>query len=84
MICATLKDAKAKLNKLVERAISGEDVILMRGSKHVAAIVRITEDDIELSTRLSDAQAARLWERIDAEAAAGTVRELECAEDILK
>ena len=84
MICATLKDAKAKLNKLVERAVSGEDVILMRGSKHVAAIVRITEDDIELSTRLSDTQAARLWERIDAEIAGGAVREIECAEDILK
>jgi len=84
MICTTLKEAKAKLNKLVERAVSGEDVVLMKGSKHVAAIVPITEDDIELSTGLSDAQAARLWERIDAELADGTVKELENAEDILK
>jgi len=83
MICATLKDAKAKLNKLVEQASRGEDVILMRGSKHVAAIVPITDDDIELSARLSDSQAARLWERIDSEIRGGVVRELDRPEDVL-
>ena len=84
MICATLKDAKARLNKLVEQAVSGEDVILMRGSKHVAAIVRITEDDIELSPRLSDGQASNLWERIDAEIADGVAVHIEAPEDLLK
>jgi prevent-host-death family protein len=83
MICATLKDAKARLNKLVERASAGEDVVLMKGSKHVAAIVSISEDDIEISTRISDAQALRLWERIDAEIAHGRAREVERPEEIL-
>lgn len=69
MICATLKDAKATLNKLVEYATAGEDVILMKGSRHVAAIVSISEADLELSSRLSDAKAAALWQRIDEEIA---------------
>jgi prevent-host-death family protein len=83
MVCATLKDAKAKLNRLVEYAMAGEDVILMKGSKHVAAIVSISDDDIELSTRLSDAQAAKLWERIAAEIAEGRAKEVERPEEIL-
>jgi len=69
MICATLKDAKATLNKLVEYATAGEDVILMKGSRHVAAIVSISDADLELSSRLSDAKAAALWHRIDEEIA---------------
>lgn len=83
MICATLKDAKARLNKLVERATAGEDVVLMKGSRHVAAIVAISERDLELSTRLSDTQAARLWERIDAEIAQGSARVVKGPEDIV-
>jgi prevent-host-death family protein len=74
MICATLKEAKAKLNGLVERACRGEDVILMRGSKHVAAIVPITEDDLEIRATLTDAKAVSLWERIAREKASGKTR----------
>ena len=73
MICATLKEAKAKLNKLVEQAAAGEDIVLMRGSKHVAAIVPIGEEDIQLAIRLSDTQAARLWARIDTEIDTGKI-----------
>ncbi len=75
MICATLKDAKAKLNKLVEYAAAGEDVVLMKGSRHVAAIVSISEADLELSARLSDTKAAALWQRIDEEIADGRTKE---------
>ena len=77
MICATLKEAKATLNKLVECATAGEDVILMKGSRHVAVIVPISEDDLELSSRLSDAKAAALWQRIDEEIADQRTAELE-------
>lgn len=83
MICATLKDAKAKLNRLVQRAAKGEDVVLMRGSKHVAVIVPITEDDLFLSSRLSDAQAQRLWEQIDFEQKSGKLKKLKSSRDIL-
>lgn len=84
MICATLKDAKARLNKLVDQAVAGEDVVLMRGSKHVAAIMPISEADLGLSPRLSDAQARRLWRRIDDEIAQNRTVVIKKAEDILK
>ena len=84
MICATLKDAKARLNRLVESAAQGEDVILMRGSKHVAAIVPISEEDLELSSRLTDAQAERFWQGLEAEEKAGKIKRLSSPEDILK
>ena len=83
MICATLKDAKARLNSLVQSAVRGEDVVLMRGSKHVAAIVPINEDELFLSSRLSDAQAERLWAKIDSEEKAGKLKKLKNAKDIL-
>jgi antitoxin (DNA-binding transcriptional repressor) of toxin-antitoxin stability system len=65
MICATMKDAKARLNRLVQSAEAGESVVLMRGSRHVAAIVPISEDDLDLKLMLSDAQATRFWEEIE-------------------
>jgi prevent-host-death family protein len=42
MRAVTIKEAKARLNELVEAARSGEQVVLLRGSEHVAAIVPIT------------------------------------------
>lgn len=60
----TIKQAKARLNELVDAAERGEDVVLLRGSRHVAAIVPITEDDLELASRLSDDQARRLWKTL--------------------
>jgi prevent-host-death family protein len=68
-----IKEAKAHLNELVEAASRGEQVVLMRGSKHVAALVPITDADVELAPRLADDQAARLWQRLAAERAAGTL-----------
>ena len=45
MKAVTIRDAKARLNALVEAAERGEHVVLMRGSKHVAAIVPLSADD---------------------------------------
>jgi antitoxin (DNA-binding transcriptional repressor) of toxin-antitoxin stability system len=73
MRAVTIKEAKAHLNELIEAAIAGETVVLMRGATHVAAIVPITEDDLELSPRLTDDQAARLWKSLAAEQAASGV-----------
>jgi antitoxin (DNA-binding transcriptional repressor) of toxin-antitoxin stability system len=61
MICATMKDAKARLNHLVQSAENGESVVLMRGSRHVAAIIPISEDDLDLNISLTDEQASRFW-----------------------
>lgn len=74
MVAVTIKVAKAKLNELVHRAVRGEDVILMKGSRHVASIVPITEEDLELAPRLSDEQALRVLDQIRRERAEGRMR----------
>lgn len=74
MRAVTIKEAKARLNELVEAAITGQEVVIMRGSKHVAAIVPISEGDLQLAPRLSDDQAARLWRALSEEQASGGQR----------
>lgn len=80
MVTATIKEAKAKLNELLDRAERGEEVVIMRGSKHVAAIVPITEADLSLSGTLTDAVAERLWARLATERQSGTVLEFDSPE----
>ncbi len=63
----TIREAKARLNELVEAAARGEQVVLMRGSKHAAAIVPLSADELELTARLSNPQAERLWAQLAAE-----------------
>jgi prevent-host-death family protein len=79
MRSVTIKEAKATLNELVEAAERGEEVVLLRGSQHVAAIVPITEADLELVPRLTDAQARRLWRQLADERDAGTLAVFEGA-----
>ncbi len=59
----TLQEAKAKLNQLVDDALAGEDVVLMRGSKIVATIRPLTEADLDISPRLTNRQAERFWQQ---------------------
>jgi prevent-host-death family protein len=72
MQAVTIREAKARLNALVEAAQRGEQIVLMRGATHVAAIVPLSADDLEIAPRLTDAQAERLWRQLAAERAAGT------------
>ena len=72
MEAVTISEAKARLNALVEAAERGEQVILMRGSKLVAAIVPVSADHFELAPRITDAQAERLWRQIRAERGDGS------------
>ena len=67
MITATLQEAKAKLNQLVEAALRGEQVVLMRGPHIVATIKPLSPDDVELKPRLSDGQAERFWSELGEE-----------------
>jgi prevent-host-death family protein len=71
MHAVTIRDAKARLNALVNAAERGEQVVLMRGSRLVAAIVPVSAADLELVPRLADPQAERLWRRIEGERASG-------------
>lgn len=71
MRAVTLKQAKAHLNELVDAATRGEQVVLLRGPKLVAAIVPVSEQDVELAPRLTDPQAERLWRQIAEDQARG-------------
>jgi len=75
-----MKDAKARLNSLVQSAEQGESVVLMRGSRHVAAIVPISESDLDLNIPLTDEQASRFWQMVDKE----PLEELRDPKDLLK
>lgn len=67
MQAVTIREAKARLNALVEAAERGEQVVLMRGARHVALIVPLSAEDLEVAPRLSDGQAERLWRELAAE-----------------
>ena len=72
MQAVTIREAKARLHALVEAAERGEQVVLMRGAKHVALIVPLSAEDLEVSPRLTDARAERLWHQIAAERGDGS------------
>jgi|SRR5579871_5686511 len=71
MRALNIKEAKAHLNELIDAALEGEQVVLMRGSKHVATLTPITDDEIEVVNKVTDAQATRLWRQLAEERAAG-------------
>lgn len=73
MHAVTIKEAKARLNALIDAAQAGEQVVLMRGSKHVAIITPISSDDLELASAITDVQATRLWKQLSAERARGAL-----------
>ncbi len=80
MRVVTIREAKARLNALVEAAERGEQVILMRDSKHVAAIVPLSEEYLVLRPRIGDLQAERLWKRLEDERREGSSVVFESAE----
>lgn len=67
MITITLHEAKAKLNRLVDQACAGEQVVLMRGSKIVATIQPLSSEDLEIAPQLTDIQAKRFWAEVNEE-----------------
>lgn len=71
MQAVTIREAKARLNALIEAAERGEQVVLMRGARHVALIVPLGAEDLEVAPRLSDGQAERLWREVAAESRHG-------------
>lgn len=71
MQAVTIREAKAQLNALVEAAERGEQVVLMRGSRHVAQIIPLSAEDLEVAPRLGDRQAERLWREIATESRHG-------------
>jgi prevent-host-death family protein len=87
MQAVTIREAKTRLNELINAAARGEQIVLMRRSQHVATLVPISARDVELVTRLSDGQADRLWQSLDEERkqeASATFKSVELAVRSLK
>ena len=87
MQAVTIREAKTRLNELINAAAQGEQIVLMRRSQHVAVIVPISARDVELVTRITDAQADRLWQSLKEEGerrSLATFRSVEAAVSTLR
>jgi len=62
MITKSVSEARRHLGDLIELAHRGEDVVIIKDSRPVAALTPISDSDLELATRITDRQAERLWE----------------------
>jgi prevent-host-death family protein len=67
MITASVSETRRKLSELIEQARNGEEVVIIKDSRPVAAIRRIDASDLELSTALTDRQARRLTQMTESE-----------------
>ena len=67
MITASITETRRRLSELIELARGGEDVVIIKDSRPVAALHPIDASDLELTTRLTDRQARRLWKMIESE-----------------
>ena len=55
------------MSELIDRARAGEEVVIIRDSRPVAALHPIDASDMELVTRITDQQARRLVELSETE-----------------
>jgi len=60
MITASISETRRRLSELIDRARAGEEVVIIRDSRPVAALYPIDPSDMELVTRITDVQARRL------------------------
>ena len=61
MITASISETRRKLAQLIEMAHQGEDVVIIKDSRPVAALRAVGPEDLELKLEVSDAQARKLW-----------------------
>lgn len=67
MITASVSETRRKLSELIEQARNGEEVVIIKDSRPVAAIRAIDASDLELATTVTDRQAIRLLEITESE-----------------
>ena len=67
MITASVSETRRKLSELIEQARRGEEVVIIKDSRPVAALRAIDASDLELATTLTDRQARRLLEMTESE-----------------
>ncbi|HVU03924.1 MAG TPA: hypothetical protein VHE30_19330 [Polyangiaceae bacterium] len=77
---ASIKEAKSRLYQLVEHAESGEEVVLLRGSTPVAAIVTLDVGDFELVNGFENARVAEALRSLAAYGG-GALRRFESEEE---
>ncbi len=61
MITASISETRRKLAQLIEKAHQGEDVVIIKDSRPVAALRAVGPEDLELKLQVSDVQARKLW-----------------------
>ena len=73
MITASISETRRKLAQLIEKAHQGEDVVIIKDSRPVAALRAVSPEDMELTGQVrskldvSDAQAHKLWSTLKSE-----------------
>ena len=65
MITASISETRRHLAQLIEKAREGEEVVIIKDSRPVAALRAIGPEDLELKLEVSDAQARKLWATLD-------------------
>ncbi|HLQ46824.1 MAG TPA: type II toxin-antitoxin system prevent-host-death family antitoxin [Planctomycetaceae bacterium] len=65
MITSSISETRRNLAQLIEKARAGEDVVIIKDSRPVAALRAITAEDLELKLEVSDAQARKLWNTLN-------------------
>lgn len=67
MITRSISEARRELGKLIEQARQGQDVVIIKDSRPVAALRPIDDSDLDLALELTDAQVERLWKWSEAQ-----------------
>jgi antitoxin (DNA-binding transcriptional repressor) of toxin-antitoxin stability system len=61
MITKSISETRRQLAQLIEKAQRGEEIVIIKDSRPVAALRAIGPDDLELKLTVSDFQARKLW-----------------------
>ena len=77
MITASVSETRRRLSELIELARQGEEVVIIKDSRPVAALAPIDAADLQLSSPLSDAVASRIhaWADSEPKVTFGSVKE---------
>jgi antitoxin (DNA-binding transcriptional repressor) of toxin-antitoxin stability system len=65
MITASISQTRRQLAQLIDLARKGEEVVIIKDSRPVAALRAIGPEDLELKLEVSDAQARKLWSSVN-------------------
>ena len=67
MITRSISEARRELGKLIEMARQGQDVVIIKDSRPVAALRPIDDTDLDLAPELTDAKVQALWKWSEAQ-----------------